>query len=71
MPANIQELPASSDRMIETRFSLPANVFLTPSYVVTSHREGQGAPVIHGKYATLGRVRKHSGYSKGRRELTL
>ena len=49
--------------MIETRFSLPANVFLTPSYVLTSQREER--PALHGKYATLGRVRKHSGHSKG------
>ena len=67
---NIRDLPATSERMIETRFSLPANVFLSPSYVLTAHNN-EGPAFLHGKYATLGKVRKSSGYSGGRRELTL
>ena len=63
---NIRDLPASSERMIETRFSLPANVFLTPSYVLTSHNN-QGGSFLHGKYATLGKVGRSSGYSGGGR----
>ena len=55
--------------MIETRFSLPANVFLTPSYVLTQQRE-EGPGLVHGKYATLGRVRKHSAHSKCKMELS-
>ena len=48
---------------------MPANVFLTPSYVLTSQREERPG-LVHGKYATLGRVRKHSAHNKGRMELS-
>ena len=66
-------MSGSKERIIETRFSLPSNVFLQPNLTMSSGtsyssgHSGQAAGNMgQNKYATLGRVRKNSGYNKGK-----
>ena len=58
----------SKERIIETRFSLPSNVFLHPSLSSQSSSTSSNQNPQNMKYATLGRIRKNTGYNKGKRQ---
>ena len=44
--------------MVETRFSLPANVFLQPNFGMVDIPSSSPDSFANGKYATLGRIKK-------------
>jgi len=60
--SNERTLPLAlhTDRMMETRFSLPANVFLQPNIAVGEETNNSKAISAVGKYATLGHVKKNN-----------
>jgi len=57
-------LNSSKERMVETRFSLPANVFLEPSFTTAKVSRTSPDDIMCVKYATLGRIKKNNNHNK-------
>jgi len=62
--STVHMLNNSKDRMVETRFSLPANVFLQPNFGCGDIPSTSPESFVNGKYATLGRIKK-TNHHKG------
>merc|ERR1712106_937375 len=51
--STLHTLNSSKERMVETRFSLPANVFLQPNFGGAERANTSSEDIMSGKYATL------------------
>ena len=56
--SSMHMLSSSKDKLEETRFSLPANVFLQSNIGCVEIPNTSQDYFVNGKYATLGRIKK-------------
>ena len=60
--SSMHMLNSSKDKLEETRFSLPANVFLQPNFGCVEIPTTGQEYFVTGKYATLGRIKKGNNH---------